>query len=119
MIECLCSLTVGNPIIAPALAAGGALDAPFLNGVAMAVDLAAFGDVERILAEVDRLGDQIRALPPDDSVERIYLPGERGDSILKERMRDGIPLPQGTWSRLLAAADALGVPPPSRVGGSG
>ena len=44
MIECLCSLTVGNPIIAPALAAGGALDAPFLNGVAMAVDLAAFGD---------------------------------------------------------------------------
>jgi ureidoglycolate dehydrogenase (NAD+) len=119
MIECLCSLTVGNPIIAPALAAGGALDAPFLNGVAMAVDLAGFGDVERILVEVDRLGDQIRALPPDDSVERIYLPGERGDSILKERMRDGIPLPQGTWSRLLAAADALGVPPPSRVGGSG
>ncbi len=31
MIECLCSLTVGNPIIAPALAAGGALDAPFLK----------------------------------------------------------------------------------------
>ena len=119
MIECLCSLTVGNPIIAPALAAGGALDAPFLNGVAMAVDLAAFGDVERILAEVDRLGDQIRALPPDDNVERIHLPGERGDSILKERMRDGIPLPQGTWSRLLAAADALGVQPPSKVGGSG
>jgi ureidoglycolate dehydrogenase (NAD+) len=119
MIECLCSLTVGNPIIAPALAAGGALDAPFLNGVAMAVDLAAFGDVERILAEVDRLGDQIRALPPDDSVERIHLPGERGDSILKERMRDGVPLPQGTWSRLLAAADALGVQSPSKVGGSG
>jgi ureidoglycolate dehydrogenase (NAD+) len=119
MIECLCSLTVGNPIIAPALAAGGALDAPFLNGVAMAVDLAAFGDVERILAEADRLGDQIRALPPDDSVERIYLPGERGDSILEERVRDGIPLPQGTWSRLLAAADALGVQPPSKAGGSG
>jgi hypothetical protein len=34
-------------------------------------------------------------------------------------MRDGIPLPQGTWSRLLAAADALGVPPPSKVGVSG
>jgi len=119
MIECLCSLTVGHPIIVPALAAGGALDAPFLNGVAMAVDLAAFGDVEHILAEADRLGDRIRALPHDDSVERIYLPGERGDSILKERMRDGIPLPQGTWSRLLAAADALGVPPPSPVAAAG
>jgi ureidoglycolate dehydrogenase (NAD+) len=115
MIECLCSLTVGNPIIAPALAAGGALDAPFLNGVAMAVDLAAFGDVERILVEADRLGDQVRALPPDDSVERIYLPGERGDSILEKRTRDGIPLPQGTWSRLLAVAGALGVPAPSKA----
>jgi LDH2 family malate/lactate/ureidoglycolate dehydrogenase len=113
MIECLCSLTVGNPIIAPALAAGGALDAPFLNGVAMAVDLAAFGDVERILVEADRLGTGPGA-PPDDSVERIYLPGERGDSILEQRTRDGIPLPQGTWSRLLAVA-ARSVPVPSKA----
>jgi ureidoglycolate dehydrogenase (NAD+) len=112
MIECLCSLTVGNPIIAPALAAGGALDAPFLNGVAIAVDLAAFGDRERILAEADELGDRIRALPPDEHVERIHLPGERGDSIRDERMRDGIPLPHGTWSRLLACAKELGVTPP-------
>src|SRR6516225_8325719 len=67
MIECLSSLTVGNPIIAPA---------------------------------------------PADGVERIYLPGERGDSILQARMRDGIPLPQGTWSRLLACAKALAVAPP-------
>jgi ureidoglycolate dehydrogenase (NAD+) len=45
-------------------------------------------------------------------VERIYLPGERGDSILQARMRDGIPLPQGTWSRLLACSKALAVAPP-------
>jgi ureidoglycolate dehydrogenase (NAD+) len=112
MIECLCSLTVGNPIIAPALAAGGALDAPFLNGVAIALDLAVFGDRERILGEADRLARHVAALPPADGVERIYLPGERGDSILQARMRDGIPLPQGTWSRLLACAKALAVAPP-------
>lgn len=112
MIECLCSLTVDNPIIASALAAGGKLDAPFLNGVAIALDLAAFGDRERILGEADRLARLIAALPPADGVERIYLPGERGDSILQARMRDGIPLPQGTWSRLLACAKALAVAPP-------
>jgi len=112
MIECLCSLMAGNPIIAPALAAGGALDAPFLNGVAMAVDLAAFGDRGRMLAEAEELGRRIQALPRDDQVERIHLPGERGESILRERQRDGIPLPQGTWSRLLAAAEELGVTPP-------
>src|SRR5438132_670186 len=112
MIECLCSLTVDNPIIASALAAGGKLDAPFLNGVAIAVDLAAFGDRERILAEADQLARRIAALPPDERVERIYLPGERGDAVLRERMRAGIPLPQGTWSRLLACAKVLAVPPP-------
>lgn len=112
MIECLCSLTVGNPIIAPALAAGGKLDLPYLNGVAIAVDLAAFGDRERILEEADQLARRIAALPPDDRVARIYLPGERGDAVLHERMRSGIPLPQGTWSRLLACAKALAVPPP-------
>jgi hypothetical protein len=31
---------------------------------------------------------------------------------LQARMRDGIPLPQGTWSRLLACAKALAVAPP-------
>src|SRR5215475_2872057 len=112
MIECLCSLTVGNPIIAPALAGGGALDAPFLNGVAIAVDLAAFGDRDRILAEAEELGRRIQALPRDEHVARIFLPGERGESILQERQRDGIPLQQGTWSRLLAAARELGVTPP-------
>jgi hypothetical protein len=35
--------------------------------------------------------------------------------VLRERMRDGIPLPQGTWSRLLACAKALAVPPPPSV----
>jgi ureidoglycolate dehydrogenase (NAD+) len=112
MIECLCSLMVGNPIIAPALAAGGALDAPFLNGVAIAVDLAAFGDRERILAEAEELGRRIRALPRDERLDRIYLPGERGDDVLRTRRGSGIPLPQGTWSRLLACAKALGVTPP-------
>jgi ureidoglycolate dehydrogenase (NAD+) len=112
MIECLCSVAVANPIIAPALAAGGALDAPFLNGIAIALDLAVFGDRAGILAEADRLGSLIRALPPDDDVERIYLPGERGDAILEQRTRDGIPLPQGTWSKLLAAAKELGVAEP-------
>ena len=81
-------------------------------GVAIAVDLAVLGGRERVLAEADRLGDLVSALPRDDGVDRIYLPGERGDSILEERMRSGIPLPQGTWSRLLAVAERLGVTPP-------
>jgi ureidoglycolate dehydrogenase (NAD+) len=112
MIECLCSLTVANPILASALEAGGFLDNPFLNGVAIALDLAAFGDMDKIKNEADRLGDAIAALPTAAGTDRIFLPGERGDSVLQERERNGIPLARGTWSRLSACAQDLGVTPP-------
>jgi hypothetical protein len=39
LIECHCSLTVHNPIVANALAAGGSLEKTFLYGVAIALDL--------------------------------------------------------------------------------
>jgi len=112
MIECLCSLAIHNPIIANALEAGGALPNPFLNGLAIAIDLAAFGNVGDIRAQADRLGDAILALPAAEGVARILLPGERGASIQQERERAGIPLPRGTWGRLLACAEGLGIRAP-------
>jgi ureidoglycolate dehydrogenase (NAD+) len=118
MIECLCSLTISNPIIAQALAAGGRLDNPFLNGVAIAIDLSAFGDMGAIGREAKRLGAAVAALPVADGVERIFLPGERGDTIRGEREQSGIPIPAGTWSRLVAAANKLGVRPPGTAGSS-
>jgi ureidoglycolate dehydrogenase (NAD+) len=111
MIECLASLTVGSPLISLALA-GGLAEDPFLHGVAIAVDLAAIGDLERFTTEVDRLGDAITGLPRAAGVERILLPGERGDAILAEREQKGIPVAAGTWKRLVAAAKGLGVEAP-------
>jgi LDH2 family malate/lactate/ureidoglycolate dehydrogenase len=113
MIECLASLAVGNPLIAQALASGGAVESPVLNGVVVAVDLAAFGDIDAFGTEADRLGDEIASLPRAEGVERIFLPGERGDATRAEREAQGIPIPKGTWSRLTAAAKALGVTPPA------
>jgi ureidoglycolate dehydrogenase (NAD+) len=115
MIECLCSLTIRNPIIASALESGADWDNPFLNGAAVAIDLAAFGDADLIRQEADRLGDAILSLPTAPGVDRILLPGERGDSMLRERERSGIPLPLGTWNRLLATARGLGVAAPEIV----
>jgi ureidoglycolate dehydrogenase (NAD+) len=112
MIECLASLTVGSPLISLALLSGGLADNPFLNGVAIAVDLAAIGDLDTFTAEVDRLGDAITGLPRAVGVDRILLPGERGDAILAEREASGIPVPQGTWKRIVAAAEGLGVKAP-------
>jgi ureidoglycolate dehydrogenase (NAD+) len=111
MIECLASLTVGSPLISLALA-GGLAEDPFLNGVAIAVDLAAIGDLETFTTQVDRLGDAITGLPRAAGVDRILLPGERGDAILAEREANGIPVAAGTWKRLMAAATSLGVEAP-------
>jgi ureidoglycolate dehydrogenase (NAD+) len=111
MIECLASLTVGSPLISLALA-GGLAEDPFLHGVAIAVDLAALGELDKFTTEVDRLGDAITGLPRAEGVERILLPGERGDAILAEREAKGIPISVGTWKRLVAAAEGLGVKAP-------
>jgi ureidoglycolate dehydrogenase (NAD+) len=98
----------------PALAAGGSLEEPFLNGVAIALDLAVFGDPDSIRVQADRLGDAILSLPTAGT-ERIFLPGERGNGILEERERSGIPLARGTWDRLLACARQLGVAAPQTM----
>jgi ureidoglycolate dehydrogenase (NAD+) len=112
MIECLASLAVGNPLIATALGDPKRGDSPVLNGIAIAVDLAALGDAERFAAEADALHDAIAALPRADGVERILLPGERGDAIKAERETAGIPVARGTWTRLAATAATLGVAVP-------
>jgi ureidoglycolate dehydrogenase (NAD+) len=115
MIECLASLAIGNPLIAPALTNKDSGDNPVLNGVAIAIDLAALGDADAFVNEVEQLAAAISELPRAEGVERILLPGERGDRMYREREAGGIPIPNGTWSRLLAAAASVGVKPPDQV----
>jgi ureidoglycolate dehydrogenase (NAD+) len=112
MIECLASLAIANPRITPGLTGDG-VESPFLNGLAIAVDLAAFGDLDRFTEDADALGDALAALPTADGVERVLLPGERGDTVLREREAHGIPIPQGTWARMVKAADSVGVAVPT------
>jgi ureidoglycolate dehydrogenase (NAD+) len=114
LIECLTSLTVGNPLVARALIENNLADNPVQNGLAIAVDLSVFGDLDQFEREVDRLGDAITALPRADGVDRIFLPGERGNTVMAEREANGIPVPRGTWNRIVAAAEALGVTPPAK-----
>jgi ureidoglycolate dehydrogenase (NAD+) len=112
MIECLTSLLVLQPRIAPDLESWAIGDDPFLNGSVVAVDPGAFGDRERFEREAERLGKAIAGLARADGVDRIMLPGERGDAIRAEREVKGIPIPKGTWQRIANAAQALGVKPP-------
>ena len=112
MIECLTSVALGNPLVARALIDKNIADNPVQNGLAIAVDLSVFGDLDRFGSEVDRLADAITALPKAEGVERILMPGERSSAVAVEREVNGIPISRGTWNRVIAAADVLGVKPP-------
>jgi ureidoglycolate dehydrogenase (NAD+) len=112
MIECLTSLLLSEPRIAPDLESWAIGDDPFLNGSVIAIDPGAFGDRERFLREAERLGVAIAGLARAEGVDKIILPGERGDAVCAERERNGIPIPKGTWQRIAKAAQAVGVKPP-------
>jgi ureidoglycolate dehydrogenase (NAD+) len=112
MIECLTSLLLSQPRVAPDLESWAIGDDPFLNGSVIAIDIGGFGDPERFAAEAERLGTAIAGLARADGVDKIMLPGERGDAIRAEREATGIPIPKGTWQRIAKAAQTVGVTPP-------
>lgn len=113
MIEALCSLALANPRIAPSLSDPGSVADPLMNGVAMAIDLRAFGSVDQFMGDAAALGRSIAGLPLAAGVDRIFLPGERGNSIAAERERSGIPIPSVTWSRIVKMAASLQVALPA------
>ena len=113
MIECMTSLLLSHPRIAPDLEDRSIEDNPFLNGAVMAINVGAFGDPAVFEREAERLGKAIVGLPRADGVEKIMLPGERGDGIRAEREAAGIPISKGTWQRIAKVAVALGVVVPA------
>ncbi|MCZ6591437.1 MAG: Ldh family oxidoreductase [Alphaproteobacteria bacterium] len=112
MLECLVSLMGANPLIEPLIRPGADPSGFRQNGLAVAIDIQAFVGLDDYGKQVDDLAEAITALPRADGVDEIYAPGERGDAVLAERMKNGIPLPQGTWERLAKAVQPLGVEMP-------
>ena len=63
MIECMTSLLLSNPRVAPDLEDGSIENNPFLNGAAIAINVEAFGNQATFEAEAERLGRDIAVLP--------------------------------------------------------
>jgi ureidoglycolate dehydrogenase (NAD+) len=111
MIELITSVLVANPTLAA--------QAPDTdrrhkqNGLALAIDIARFGDPAAFRREVARLIRTLKALPRDPDVSEILMPGERGRRTLEARTRDGIPIPRGIYDELKGVADRLGVTMPA------
>ena len=112
MIEMLASVLVGNPLIATALA-GNAKGS--FNGLAMALNIEAFGDRATFLQDVAALGLAIKGLPKAAGVDEILLPGERGYAAAASAAANGIALEAATASKLVKLAQGFGVPVPDAI----
>lgn len=82
------------------------------NIVFLALDPDKFAGVDHLLGETTGLSDFVRSTPPVAGVERVLLPGDPERITLEKRSRDGIPLEQGHWDKLVERAEALGVASP-------
>jgi ureidoglycolate dehydrogenase (NAD+) len=109
MVECLTSLVLANPIAAEVLEGTAEGKRHRQNCLALAVDIARFGDPRAFRREAARLIRVLKALPRAARVDEILMPGERGRRTLERRTRDGIPLPPGVVAELAQVAEPLGV----------
>jgi len=109
MVECLTSLVLGNPIAAEVLERTARAERHRQNCLALAIDVARFGDPAAFQREAQRLIGVLKALPRAAGVDEILMPGERGRRTLERRTREGIPLPPSVAAELSSVAAALGV----------
>jgi ureidoglycolate dehydrogenase (NAD+) len=112
MIEVLCSVLVGNPLIARALSGDGKGS---FNGLAMSLSIEAFGDVDQFHRDIADLGNAIKALPKADGVSELLLPGERGYVQSAKTEATGIVLAAGTAASLVKTARARSVAVPEAL----
>ena len=75
----------------------------------VAIDIAAFGDVDAFKARVDALVRDLRGGARMPGVERIWLPGEQSQAKRIAYARDGIPIAATLMRNLNLLAAELGI----------
>ena len=63
-----------------------------------------------------RLLDTIRAVPPAEGFDEVLLPGEPESRLRAERLRQGIPIPDGSWNLIAATAGKVGLSMVNAIG---
>jgi ureidoglycolate dehydrogenase (NAD+) len=113
MIECLTSMVLSHPLIAPALDDRKLLDDVRQNSLLIAMDTGAVGNAGALAGNLDALARGIKAQPRAEGFDEILMPGERGAREFARRSRDGIPIPVKTWQQIGEVAKRFGVAMPA------
>lgn len=80
------------------------------NGLFLqAFDVEAFMPLETFARAAGALADTVHDTPPAAGCERVLLPGEPERSLVAERARAGVDVPDSIWESVARAAADLGV----------
>jgi uncharacterized oxidoreductase len=83
------------------------------NVVFLAFDPDRFAGRDHLIRESSQLVAYVRDTPCAPGVETITLPGDPERRTLDKRSREGIPLEDAHWAKLVELARKLGTPVPS------
>ncbi len=115
MIECIASLITANPLIAETLEGTAEGKTHRQNAFLIAIDIASFAGLDTFGAGLERTVAGLKALPRQNGIDEILMPGERGAREFAARARTGITLPAATWQSIMRVAQRFGVPPLSKL----
>lgn len=80
------------------------------NGpIVLVLDPAAFTPFDHFTREVQAQGELITSSSPAEGFDEVLLPGEVELRTRRDREVSGIPIPDTTWSEIMALASELGV----------
>ena len=105
LVDLFCGGLSGGPCSSPAFQLGGQGNAV----VFIAIDPAHLGGTEHFIHETDGLTEYVRSCPTAEGVTGITLPGDPERLAKQQRLKDGIPLPEGTWELITKVARELNV----------
>jgi ureidoglycolate dehydrogenase (NAD+) len=111
MIECIASLITANPILVDTLEGTEDANKHRQNAFLIAIDVASFGLLDDFTVSLERTIKDLKALPRQEGVDEILMPGERGARELAKRQQTGITIPAATWTEIMRAAERFGVTP--------
>ena len=111
MIEMLCSVLLGSPILAEHL--GPDASKPHRqNALLFVLKVDAFRPQDAFAADAATLIDLLKSLPRAEGTDEIRMPGERAARTMRERREHGIPVPPALLREVhaLCARFAIEIP---------
>lgn len=111
MVEILSSVLSGGAI-ASELGGIRFVDKPVrVSHCYLAIDVARFLPLADFNERIARLVEIMKSTPPAKGFDEVLMPGEPEKRMEAQRLREGIPIPDGNWQDLVEAAERLGVAP--------